>query len=201
MWGTVALLAGQTLLGTNNQTKVAMAQNKAAMAQLGKQINQINLQRAQSLQQTSQALFNIDQAQGQSLGQVQLQAAASGTMGASVQDAVSTINTVSDRQRASAYSQQSSQMEAYRLATANAVDSASNSMDWESGTDKLWNNTLSTFGSFAGQQLASGLTSGVATELEQSVGDLAGKLKDFGVDAWNKSGAGEVFSSWKSYLG
>lgn len=200
MWGTIALLAGQTLLGTNTQDKVAMAQNKATMSQLGKQINQINLQRAQSLQQTSAALYNIDQAAGQGQSQVQLQSAASGTMGASVQDAVATINSQADAQRASAYRQESAQMESYRLATASAVDSAHASMDWESGADKLWNNTLSTAGGFIGSSLASGLTSGAGTALEHGVEDLASKVKDWGVDAWNKSGAGDLVSSWKSYL-
>lgn len=214
MWGLVAYQAAQTLLGTNSQVKVAKAQNRAMMTNLGKEITQINLQRAQSLKQTSQALFNIDQASASAQGQISLQAAASGTMGASVKDAVSTVNIASDRQTASVYSQQDAQMEQYRLLTQRAVDSAHNNMDWESGTDKLWNNTLSAMGKFVGHWLGNQLSSSGETpagvsaaegsdSVTSSFNDPTGAVdsKDYGYDLWGRqAGAAASSTSWKSYL-
>ena len=201
MWGTVALLAGQALLGTNSQTKVAEAQNKAAMAQLGKQMNELHLQRSQVIQQTSDALFNLDIQTDQAQGQAQLNAAASGTMGASVKDAVSTINTVADANKAGINRQLDASLSQNARNVYAAVDSAHNSMDWESGADKMWNNVLSASGKLVGQAAASAFDGTVGTKIGTSIGHAWDAAADFGVDAWNKSGVGDVVSSWKSYLG
>lgn len=211
MWWMVAAGAAKALLQTNAEIKAAKSQNRAAMTSLGKQINQISLQRAQNLQQTSAALFNIDIAQGQAQGQVQLQSAASGTMGASVKDAVSTVNTVADRQRASAYSQENAQAVAYQLSTNTSVDNTHNQMDWESGSDKLWNNVMSTFGGMAGQAAASSLSGVGNTTAPASVSAVPGTYdtqastpslsNSFNYDLWGRQNVGaDTSTSWKSYL-
>lgn len=216
MWWMIAANAAKTLLSTNSEIKVAKSQNKAAMSQLGKQINQINLQRAQNLEQTSAALFNIDIARDQATSQVQLQSAASGTLGASVKDAVSTVNTTADRQEASAYSQLNAQMTAYQLATSTAVDNTHNQMDWESGSDKLWNNVIGSFGSMIGSAAASKLDSIGSSDSAAPVSAVEGTYdtqgtptstfdeldkKDYGYDLWGRRNSGvDSAQSWKSYL-
>lgn len=212
MWGMVAFLAAKALLETNSEIKVAKAQNRAAMSQLGKQINQVNAQRSQSLRQTSQALFNIDQSAAGAQGQIQLQAAASDTMGASVKDAVSTVNIVRDRQESNVYQQQDAQMEQYRFMVQHNVDQAHNSMDWESGTDKLWNNLMSAAGVSVGKaagNFASGsddsAPAGVsAAEGTQSIFSDPGSsvdTKSYGYDLWGRNtSSGDASTSWKSYL-
>lgn len=211
MWWMIAYAAAKTLLGTNSDIKVAKSQNKAAMSQLGKQINEINLQRAQSLEKTSNALFNIDVARDQASSQVQLQSAASGTFGASVKDAVSTVNTVADRQGANAYSQLNSQMVAYQLATNTAVENTHNQMDWESGSDKLWNNMISSFGSMAGQAAASSMSSGGGSTqagisaspgtYDTQAGGTGSVGNSYNYDLWGRqSSGGQSVQTWKSYL-
>ena len=107
--------------------------------QTAKQLNDIALQRAQSRDRTEVSLFNIQQQKLQAQSQVGLQAAASGTMGASVKDAVATVNTVAGRQEASVRDQQATQEEGLRLMTDKAVDSGLASMDMEDPYDNMFN--------------------------------------------------------------
>jgi hypothetical protein len=157
----------------------------------------------------------MDVARDQAQGQVQLQSAASGTVGASVKDAVSTINTSTDRQQANAYSQLNAQMTAYQLATNTAVENTHNQMDWESGSDKLWNSTISNFGPMIGSAAASALGSG-STSTAAPISAVEGTYdtqggaastfdeldkKDYGYDLWGRQNAGtQTTQSWKSYL-
>lgn len=142
MWWAVAALAGTKLLGAGAQIEVAKARNKAVIQQTAKQLNDIALQRAQSRDRTEVALFNVQQQKLQAQSQVGLQAAASGTMGASVKDAVATVNTVADRQVSGIRSQQATQEEGYRMMVDKAVDSGLANMDLESGYDKMFNLSL-----------------------------------------------------------
>ncbi|QBP32941.1 internal virion protein [Shigella phage Buco] len=201
MWQYVAYMAARTILGTNAETKVAKAQNKTAMTQLGKEINQINLERAASRQRTGQALFNI-QIQGQNaMSQVGLQAAASGTVGASVQDAVSTVQIATDRQKAGAMTQQEQQEEGFRLMVSKAVDTAHASMDWESGADKLYNNILQNGMQAAGHYAAQGLAGDNAPDSSKAK-EPGGAYSNYGYDLWGNKGPGNAGAqSWKSYLG
>lgn len=205
MWWMIAYAAAKTILGSNADTKAAKQQNKTAMSQLGKEINQINLSRAASRQRTGQALFNI-QIQGQNaMSQAGLQAAASGTVGASVKDAVSTIQLTVDRQQQGAISQQEQQEEGFRLMVSKAVDTAHANMDWESGADKLWNNLLGSASSMMGQAAAKGMTSSGGESNSPDAEAPSTSYKNYGYDLWgNRGGSSDNKSStqsWKSYLG
>lgn len=205
MWWMIAYAAAKTILGTREDTKAAMDQNKSAMKQLGKEISQINMSRAVSRQRTGQALFNI-QIQGQNaMSQVGLQAAASGTVGASVNDAVSTVQLTTDRQSAGAITQQEQQEEGFRLMVNKAVDDTKASMDWESGADKLWDNLMQSSSSLMGQAAAKGVTSGGGSDSAGSA-EPATSYQNYGYDLWGNRGSGGGASqtgaqSWKSYLG
>jgi hypothetical protein len=180
--------------------KVAQAQNKAAMSKLGETITQINLQTTASRQKTSQAIFNNQIQTQQALSQVGLQAAASDTVGASVKDAVSTVQISSDRNEVAARRSQAMQEEGFFMQKQNAIQNTRSSMDWESGSDKLFNNVLSVVGSAAGQAAINyGMEYEANTDAVKSDGPAVGKA-DFGYDLWgNKAGA--AIQSWKSYLG
>lgn len=114
-WLLPAISAGSSLISSltsgSAADKASMAKNKAAQAQWGQQINQINLERAASRQRTAAALFNIDVQSDTAKGEVQLQSAAAGVMGASVKDALATVDTVADSQKADAYQTEATQME------------------------------------------------------------------------------------------
>ena len=203
MWGYVAAIAGKSLLSAwdaGSQMKVAKAQNKAAMSKLGETITQINLQTTASRQKTSQAIFNNQIQTQQALSQVGLQAAASDTIGASVKDAVSTVQISSDRNDVAARRSQAMQEEGFFMQKQNAIQNTRSSMDWESGSDKLFNNVLSVVGSAAGQAAINyGMEYGANTDAVKSDGPAVGKA-DFGYDLWgNKADA--AIQSWKSYLG
>lgn len=211
MWQYVAYLAARTILGTGEDIKTAKAQNKTAMSQLGNQISQINLEQAASRQRTSQALFNV-QAQGQNArSQVQLNAAASGTIGASVKDAVSTVQMSEDRTRAGIIDNQARQEEGFRLMTSKAIQDTSAQMDWKSGADKLWDNILQSGMQVAGNWVAGKLTgdgskspdSGtVNADQFSKLNDLGKSIGNYGYDLWGGKGTGDSTpnQSWKSYL-
>lgn len=211
MWGYVAYLAARTILGTNEDVKAAKAQNKSAMGQLGKQISQINLEWAASRQRTSQALFNV-QAQGQNArASVELNAAASGTIGASVKDAISTVQLSEDRTRAGLIDNQQRQEEGFNLMTSKAIQDTSAQMDWQSGGDKLWDNILQNGMQAAGNWVAGKLTgdgskspdSAKVSDTPTSTFDnLEKPAGNYGYDLWGGKGAQSTApnQSWKNYL-
>ena len=203
MWGYVAAIAGKTLLSAwdaGSQMKVAKAQNKVAMSKLSEAITQINLQTTASRQKTSQALFNNQIQTQQALSQVGLQATAADTVGASVKDAVSTVQVSSDRNDVAARRSQAMQEEGFFLQKMQGIANTRASMDWESGSDKLFNNVLSVVGQAAGQAAINYAADYEAnTDAVKSDGPAVGKA-DFGYDLWG-SKAGTAIQSWKSYLG
>lgn len=203
MWGTVAAVASKALLSAwdaGSQMKVAKAQNKAAMSKLGETITQINLQTAASRQKTSQAIFNSQIQTQQALSQVGLQAAASDTIGASVKDAVSTVQVSSDRNEVALRRSQAAREEGFYMQKMQGIDNTRASMDWESGSDKLLNNVLSVVGQAAGQAAINYAADYEAdTDAAKDDGPAAGKA-DFGYDLWG-SKAGTAVQSWKNYLG
>lgn len=74
------------------QNKMVMAYNSKVMQSTMDQVTELNLQRAQQRQQTTAAIYNAG-LQGQSArDQITLQAAATDTIGASVNDAIKTVN-------------------------------------------------------------------------------------------------------------
>lgn len=205
MWSYVAQYAGSALLqyGANKSALgVQKQQNKTALTQLGRTISQINQQRTITRQQTSQALFNTQLQADQARSEVNLQSAASGTVGASVQDAVSTVNISSDRQAAGALRQQMQQEEQFnaqvRLAGESTVD-AINSYTPNIQGANLFSNLLSATGPMLGQIAGNAATSG-----GESTGTAAASTaatQNFGYDLWGSKGAGTPTTSWKSYLG
>ena len=191
MWWAVAALAGSKLLGAGAQIEVSKARNKAVIQQTAKQLNDIALQRAQSRDRTEVALFNIQQQKLQAQSQVGLQAAASGTMGASVKDAVATVNTVADRQESRIRDQQATQEEGYRMMVDKAVDSGLANMDLESGYDKMFNTALSFGGQMLGQYVGDKLSESGSSE-GTSEGGSATKNAGAAYDLWGSKDNSKV---------
>lgn len=195
MWWAVAALAGSKLLGAGAQIEVSKARNKAVIQQTAKQLNDIALQRAQSRDRTEVALFNIQQQKLQAQSQVGLQAAASGTMGASVKDAVATVSTVADRQESSIRAQQTTQEEGYRMMVDKAVDSGLANMDLESGYDKMFNAALSFSGQLLGQYVGGKLSESGSSEGSSkgsSEGGMATQSAGAAYDLWGSKGNSKV---------
>lgn len=190
MWWAAAALAGSKLLGVGAQIEVSKARNKAVIQQTAKQLNDIALQRAQSRDRTEVALFNIQQQKLQAQSQVGLQAAASGTMGASVKDAVATVNTVADRQVSGIRSQQATQGESYRMMVDKAVDSGLANMDLESGYDKMFNAALGFGGQLLGQYIGNELSKSTPDSTDTAPEPAADN--SFLYDLWGSKGNSKV---------
>ena len=190
MWWAAAALAGSKLLGAGAQIEVSKARNKAVIQQTAKQLNDIALQRAQSRDRTEVALFNVQQQKLQAQSQVGLQAAASGTMGASVKDAVATVNTVADRQVSGIRSQQATQEEGYRMMVDKAVDSGLANMDLESGYDKMFNAALGFGGQLLGQYIGNELSKSTPDSTDTAPEPAADN--SFLYDLWGSKGSSKV---------
>lgn len=189
MWGFVAGLAAKSLLGglgAGAQIDAQREQTKAVQAQLAKGISQLNLQRSQSRRQTSAALFNVQQGKQQALSQVGLQAAASDTIGASVRDAVATVNVQTDRQDTAVRAQQLAQEQGFFQQAETLIQNARANTPQQSGQDIVFNAALS----IAGEAVGSAVAGGVLGD-----NDILGSLGEFG-----QSLSG-TYQSWKSYLG
>lgn len=205
MWWVVAAMAAKAVLGAGSEMKASKAQNTAAMTQLAKGVTQINLNRTASRQRTAQALYNTQLQADQVRSQIGLQSAASDTIGASVQDAVSTVNIQEDRQTSSINRQQAQTEEQLRLQVDRAIDDTSARMDWESGSDKLWNGLLNMGGQALGQY-AGGKLSSLGASSDTGGGADSGSTNSTGTatnnyDLWGSKGGGGQAQSWKSYLG
>lgn len=204
MWWVVAAMAAKAVLGAGSEMKASKAQNTAAMTQLAKGVTQINLNRTASRQRTAQALYNTQLQADQVRSQIGLQSAASDTIGASVQDAVSTVNVQEDRQTSSINSQQAQTEEQLRLQVDRAIDDTSARMDWESGSDKLWNGLLSMGGQALGQYAGGAMSSLGSSSGESSGSAEPQSTNSTGYDLWGSQGGGGKngqVQSWKSYLG
>ncbi|WMX18820.1 hypothetical protein [Escherichia phage vB_EcoP_PAS7] len=186
MWQYVAAQAAASLFQIGGQIEAQVEQSKAVQAQLAKGISQLNLQRSQSRRQTSAALFNVQQGKQQALSQVGLQAAASDTVGASVRDAVATVNVQTDRQDTAVRAQQLAQEQGFFQQAEVLIQNARANTPQQSGQDIVFNAALSIAGKAAGSAAADGV-------LGDS--DILGSLGEFG-----QSLSG-TYQSWKSYLG
>lgn len=200
MWWVVSAMAAKAIMGQSAQIELSKERNKAVIQQTAKQLNDIALQRAQSRDRTEVSLFNIQQQKLQAQSQVGLQASASGTMGASVKDAVATINTVAGRQESGVRSKQATQEEGFRLMTEKAVDDGIANMDMEDPYDKMFNAALNVGASAAGQYAgnaassaggaaaasgsASAGTGAMATQNAASSYDLWGSKSNSTVHSW-----------------
>lgn len=208
MWWVIAAMAAKAVLGASSNMKASKSQNKAAMTQLAKGVSQINLNRTVSRQRTAQALYNTQLQAEQVQSQIGLQSAASDTIGASVQDAVSTVNVREQRQVSAINQQQAQTEEQLRLQVERSIDDTSARMDWESGSDKLWNGLLSMGGQAAGQYAGGAMSSlGSANESSNTVQNAQNNqsTNSTGYDLWGSQGSGSSnngqVQSWKSYLG
>ncbi len=192
MWYMVAAQAAQTIFNTRAQNKLAEAQNKVLAQQTAKQLNDIAIQRAMSRDRTETALFNIKQSKLQAQSQVQLQSAASGTMGASVRDAVATVNVVADRQEGSVKQQQASQEAGFELLTNKVMDTAvSQFTPKESTLTNLVGSMGASLGKFIGNKLS---------EQEEAEGKAYNEpsgdaFKNYGYDLWGAKGASNT-NTW-----
>ncbi|QQK88411.1 hypothetical protein [Providencia phage PSTRCR_114] len=130
---SVLLGAGQQLfgglLGAGAEDKRSIAQNKAIqqynqqlMLQQAKNVGQINAQRALSRERTAATLFNVTQVSTAREAQVQQAAAASDTIGSSVQEAVKTINVAADRESGSAMRSQEQAELGFDLMLEQSID-------------------------------------------------------------------------------
>lgn len=207
VWWVVAAMAAKAVMGAQGEIEGSIESNKMQMSKLAEAITQINLQRAQSRQQTSKALFNSQIGSMQARSQIGLQAAASDTIGASVKDAVSTVNITTDRQQVGIRRTQAAQEEQFYMQATKAINDTHDSMDWESGSDKLFNSLLSAAPAMAGAA-GGGAASGVAALASSPSGGSTSQVpmndQSYGYDLWgNKggSGGGAGIQSWRSYLG
>lgn len=192
MWWMVAAMAAKAVLGQSAQIEVSKARNKAVIQQTAKQLNDIALQRAQSRDRTEVSLFNIQQQKLQAQSQVGLQAAASGTMGASVKDAVATVNTVAGRQEASVRDQQATQEEGFRIMTDKAVDSGLANMDMEDPYDNMFNSLLSVGASAVGQYAGNAASSTDSGSSTPGSGAAATQNTASSYDLWGSKGNSSV---------
>ncbi len=192
MWWMVAAMAAKTVLGQSAQVEVSKARNKAVIQQTAKQLNDIALQRAQSRDRTEVSLFNIQQQKLQAQSQVGLQAAASGTMGASVKDAVATVNTVAGRQEAGVRDQQATQEEGFRLMTDKAVDSGLANMDMEDPYDNMFNSLLSVGASAVGRYAGNAASSTDSGSSTPGSGAAATQNTASSYDLWGSKGNSSV---------
>lgn len=185
VWWVVAAAAAKGVLGAGSQIQASAEQIKTQRTQLARQISEINIQRAASRTRTNAALFNVQQGKQQALSQVGLNAAASGTIGASVADAVSTVNVGAGRNTAGIRQAQAEQEDTFfRQATA-AVDTSVANTPKESGSDMLFNSLLGAAGSAVGQLAGDAATSDAF---------------NFDYSSWGQGISGTL-STWKSYLG
>lgn len=199
MWWVVAAMAAKAIMGQSAQIELSKERNKAVIQQTAKQLNDIALQRAQSRDRTEVSLFNIQQQKLQAQSQVGLQASASGTMGASVKDAVATVNTVAGRQESGVRSQQATQEEGFRLMTEKAVDDGIANMDMEDPYDKMFNAALnvgaSAVGQYAGGAASSaGGASAASGSVSAGTGATATQNAASSYDLWGSKGSSTVHS-------
>lgn len=128
------------------QNKAIEKYNEALAAQAGKQLSQLNVQRSALAQQVSQALTSV-QAQGLSQRSgIEAQAAASDTMGNSVEQGLATVNFQVDQAKAQLQYNENLSNEQINAQMDAVADQAGNSM--RTGTPlNSWGSTL---GSIAG---------------------------------------------------
>lgn len=110
------------------QNKMVQTYNSKVMYETLQQVTQINLERAQNRQQTTAALFNAG-LQGQSARDaITTQAAATDTIGASVSDAIKTVNQKQSQAAGSAEDQYQRAIDQSNLMVQKTVDQGSNSL-------------------------------------------------------------------------
>lgn len=110
------------------QNKATQAYNQKVLYSSLEQVNQLNMQRAQQRQASAGALFNVRQQGMSARDQITTQAAATDTIGASVNDAVATVNQQQDQAEGSVYDQYRQAVEQSNLMLHKITDSGTNSL-------------------------------------------------------------------------
>lgn len=160
---SAAKSASQTNIAQN---KMIMQYNQKVQYEALQQITQINLQRAQTRQDTAAALFNVRNQGMSARDQIVSQAAATDTVGASVSDAISTVNQKQSQGVGQAYDAYARAIDQSNAMITKVTDQAANSLK-----DPTANNSASimnsagygALGSVLGQ-LAGNATGGSQTD-------------------------------------
>lgn len=105
--------------------KAVMEYNKKVMLSTADSISQINLQRSLESQRTATALFNIDAAKNSQTANVNMRAAVTDTVGASVRDAAQSVSTSAGRAESTTIRNQENMVEGYNLLTKKVTNEAS----------------------------------------------------------------------------
>lgn len=108
--------------------KATQAYNTKVMTSTLEQVNQLNMQRAQQRQASAGALFNVRQQGMSARDQITTQVAATDTIGASVNDAVATVNQQQGQAEGSVYDQYRQAAEQSNLMLDKITDSGTNAL-------------------------------------------------------------------------
>lgn len=108
--------------------KATQAYNQKVLYSSLEQVNQLNMQRAQQRQASAGALFNVRQQGMSARDQITTQAAATDTIGASVNDAVATVNQQQDQAEGTVYDQYKQAVQQSNLMLNKITDSGINSL-------------------------------------------------------------------------
>lgn len=141
--------------------KAVMEYNKKVMLSTADSISQINLQRSMESQRTASALFNINAAKNSEVANVNMRAAVTDTVGASVRDAAQSVSAGAGRAESTTIRNQENMVEGYNLLTQKVTNEASWSLKGgvEMGSDAgAWGQV----GSAVGQGI--GLAAGYAAQ-------------------------------------
>lgn len=159
--------------------KATQAYNQKVLYSSLEQVNQLNIQRAQQRQQSAGALFNVRQQGMSARDQITTQAAATDTIGASVDDAVATVNQQQDQAEGSVYDQYKQAIAQSNLMLDKITESGTNSLQdaTKDTSQQVMNNAIvgavgQVAGYYAGKA-ASG-TNSTTTDTKASVSAAAG---------------------------
>lgn len=131
-----AVSAASSISGTKESARVASKQADLVLQRLAQIRERQALESSQDARNTSNALFNIRQQNAAEKSNIQLQSAASDTIGASVQDALSTVDVVTGRAEAQAFDEYTT-AESERLRVFTNETSAA-----EAETDSLYEGAI-----------------------------------------------------------
>lgn len=128
--GTLGLFGGSAadkarIAENVSLNKAVMEYNKKVMLSTADSISQINLQRSMESQRTASALFNINAAKNSEVANVNMRAAATDTVGASVRDAAQSVSTAAGRAESTTIRNQENMVEGYNLLTKKVTNEAS----------------------------------------------------------------------------
>lgn len=171
------------------QNKMVSAYNAKVMQSTMDQVTEINLQRAQQRQQTTAAMYNAG-LQGQSArDQVTLQAAATDTIGASVNDAIKTVNQKQDQATASAQDQYMRAIDQSNLMITKTIGDGSASMKDavdDKGTQILNQAGMEAAGSVLGY-FAGNMASGTTSAASGASSATADAGSSSSIDLWGRN--------------